>query len=132
MTRRSKVRLGAAVLFSLVNLGGAVMAAVAGELTHAGVHVGLLLLGAYYASRVWFASAAVIPGMEASSELTDRLAHLELTIEAAATAVERVGEGQRFITRFLSENDKALPSGKVAAERIEIRAPEETPQNHHL
>lgn len=130
MTRRSKVRFGAAVVFSLANLGAAVMAAAAGELIHASVHAGLLLLGAYYASRIWFAGAAVIPDLEASSELTDRLTHLELSIEAAATAVERVGEGQRFLTRVLSENDYALPSGKGAAERIEIKAPEETPQDH--
>jgi hypothetical protein len=52
MTRRSKVWLVVALLFTLVNLVGAVMAALQGELLHGGTHAGLALLGAYLVWRL--------------------------------------------------------------------------------
>ena len=52
MTRRAKIWLVVAVLFVLVNLGGLVMAALAGELLHAALHLALGLLGAVGASRL--------------------------------------------------------------------------------
>lgn len=102
MTRRSKVWLVVAVLFIFVNFVGGVIAAVGGELLHAGVHAGLLLLGAYYARRSWRRGWSVIPAL--SRELTDRLTHLEQSVDAVAIEVERIGEGQRFITRLFTEN----------------------------
>lgn len=52
MTRRSKVWLAVAVLFIVVNLIGAVMAALQGELLHTGIHAGLVLLGEYFVWRL--------------------------------------------------------------------------------
>ncbi len=55
MTRRSivwRVVAVAAVLFVLVNLYGAAIAAGRRELLHTGVHVGLLILGAFVISRL--------------------------------------------------------------------------------
>ncbi|HEY7899254.1 MAG TPA: hypothetical protein VIC03_12660 [Gemmatimonadaceae bacterium] len=128
MTRRSKARFAAAVLFSLVNLAGGVMAALAGELIHASVHAGLLLLGGYYARRIWLSGTVVTPVAEAAdAELTDRLTHLELSVEAAAMAVERVGEGQRFMARFLEEHETPPAPGESVAESNVIKAKEETP-----
>jgi hypothetical protein len=40
------------VLFSVINLLGAGMALAQWELLHAGLHVGLLLLGAYFVWRL--------------------------------------------------------------------------------
>lgn len=131
MTRR-KVWLGAAVLFCLVNLAGAVMAAAAGELLHAEIHAGLLLLGAYYVRRIRLPGAAEIAVLAVPEELIDRLSHIELSVEALALGVERIGEGQRFITRFLAENDIPLAPGEGVAEPIEINAREETPQVRRL
>ncbi len=37
--------------------------------------------------------------------LDDRLAHIEQVIEATAIEVERIGEGQRFVTRLLTESE---------------------------
>jgi hypothetical protein len=51
MTLRSKVWV-VSVLFSLINLGGAVVAAAQGEPVHAGVHAGLLVLGADFVWRL--------------------------------------------------------------------------------
>ena len=53
MTRqRARLWLVAAALFTLINLGGAAVAAVAGEVLHTAAHVGLSLLGAYFVWRL--------------------------------------------------------------------------------
>lgn len=112
MTRRSKIWLAAAALFSLVNLAGAVMAAAQGEFLHAGTHVALFLLGAYVVRRIWRPEEAMIPAERVSGELDDRLTHLELSIEAVTLGVERIGEGQRFITSFFTTNAVPTPVGE--------------------
>ena len=142
MTRRSRVwpivALLAAVIFILVNLGGGIYAAARGELLHAGIHAALLLLGAYATWRFaprreaaghwrWGASAAPT----ASPEFTDRLTHLEQSVDAVAVEVERIGEGQRFVTRLITE-DGAPQAGSVgsvdAAEPIARGAREAAPR----
>jgi hypothetical protein len=100
VTRRSKVWLVVAVLFVVVNLGGGVFAAAQGELLHAGTHAGLLLLGVYAVGRLARRRPAPV-----HRELTDRLTHLEQSIDAIAIEVERIGEGQRFITRLFTEKN---------------------------
>jgi hypothetical protein len=110
MTRRSMVWWVVAALFLFVNLGGAVIAAAQGELLHAGIHAGLLLLGASlmwqlapkrHGRRIWHR------GPSLSRELADRLTQLEQSVDAVAIEVERIGEGQRFITRLFTE--KGIP-----------------------
>lgn len=44
-------------------------------------------------------------------ELVQRLERLERGMEAIAIEMERVGEGQRFVTKVLAERERALPSG---------------------
>ncbi len=47
----------------------------------------------------------------ASRALSDeRLARIELAIEALAVEVERISEGQRFVTKLLAEREKAPAS----------------------
>ncbi len=135
MTRRSKVWLVVVVLFLIADLGGAVVAAAGGELLHAGLHVALLLPGAYLLSRLASRRAGrrIEPGEEAAdtalpSELTDRLTHLEQSLDAAAIEIERVGEGQRFMTRLFAEQGTPRASGEGAAEPEAIDAWEAT---HH-
>ncbi|MGI8617726.1 MAG: hypothetical protein ACR2L6_01385 [Gemmatimonadaceae bacterium] len=53
MTRRSKIWLVGAVLFTLANFGAGVFVLVEGEPVHAGGHAALLLLGAYLVRRAW-------------------------------------------------------------------------------
>jgi hypothetical protein len=114
MTRRAKIGLVMAVLFLLVNLGGAAVAAIGGELLHAGIHAGLLLLGVCLvwwltsrrdAGRVWPWRRAAGGGL--SGELSDRLTHLEQSVDAVAVEVERISEGQRFVTRLVTERGAA-------------------------
>ena len=52
MTRRHKLWLAVAVIFTLVNLGGGVYAAVQGALLHTCIHAVLVLLGEYVVWRL--------------------------------------------------------------------------------
>jgi hypothetical protein len=133
MTRRSRIWLVVAVLFSLVNLAGGVYAAAEGEPLHAGIHVVLLLFGVALvrrlaagrdARRIWRRKGSVTP---AQPELTDRLTHLEQSVDAVAIEIERIGEGQRFMTRFFSEKGPQRAATEGAAEPVEIDAPEAGP-----
>ena len=121
MTRRNWIWLTAGVIFVVGNLAGAVFAAWAGELIHASIHGGLALLGAYPVWRLtrqlpryraWRRVDAHAP--VARSELTDRLQDLEQSVDAVALEVERIGEGQRFMTRVFTEKGAAQASGQEA------------------
>ena len=52
MSRRSRILLVVTVLFALLNIGGLIMAAVAGEPGHTGIHAVLVLAAGYAASRL--------------------------------------------------------------------------------
>lgn len=56
---------------------------------------------------------------EVPAELTDRLSRMEQAIDAVAVELERVGEGQRYVTRVFTEQQRALGAG--AAEPVEVR-----------
>jgi len=110
MKRRISVGLVLAVLFTLANVAGAVYAGMLDEVRHAGLHVALAVLGAYgtwliVARRRAAAASAQLAAAEtgAPSELSGRLTNLEQSLDAIAVEVERVGEGQRFMTRLFTE-----------------------------
>lgn len=68
-----------------------------------------------YARRIWRRAGQSAPA-QIPAELFDRMASIERGVEAVAIEVERMGEGQRFVTQLLSEQAKrhatqALPSG---------------------
>lgn len=76
----------------------------------------LFPLSVAYARRIWRRSAAP-PALP--PEFNDRMSNLERGVEAVAIEMERVGEGQRFVTQLLAESDhrrqvQALP---VASEK---------------
>ena len=50
--RRTRIWWLVAVLFTLVNMGGAVVAALNGEVLHADVHGALTFVGAYFVWRL--------------------------------------------------------------------------------
>ena len=52
MTRREKVWLVIALLFALVNLGGALYAGAFGEWIHMGIHIALLLAAEWVVWRL--------------------------------------------------------------------------------
>ena len=126
MIRRPNAWMAAAVVFLVVNAGGGLFAAVQGEPRHAGLHFLLLLPGAYFA---WWLAArrgalgharrtgAAIPA--APGEFADHLSQIEQSIDAVAIEVERIGEGQRFMTRLFTEKGTAQAAGDRAAQPSE-------------
>lgn len=82
-----------------------------------------------YARRIWKrgtpATAAAFP-----KELAERLDRLDQSMDSIAIEVERIGEGQRFVTRVMSENGRALGAG--AAQPIEVAAREKAKVAHQV
>ncbi len=127
MIWRSRIWTAVAAIFTVANVAGAVMAAMRGEAIHTGVHVLLSLIGACF---IWWLAprrsdsdaerevehrpSAAAP--QTSPELTNRLTHLEQAVDAVAIEVERIGEGQRYITRSFVDKDAAPPRGASSAE----------------
>lgn len=64
--------------------------------------------------RVWKSGTGKIAAFP--REVIDRLARLEQMGEATPLEVERIGEGQRFVTRLLTENRIGWASGRKAGE----------------
>jgi chromosome segregation ATPase len=69
------------------------------------------------ARRVWRRSAAVVTSFP--KEITERLSRMEQAVEATAVEVERIGEGQRFLTRLFTEGEGARVIGAGAAQPLE-------------
>lgn len=88
----------------------------------------LLPLSIAYARRIWKKSATVVTAFP--KEITDRLSRMEQAVEATAVEVERIGEGQRFLTRLFTEGEGARAIGAGAAqplERKQAKSPERLP-----
>ncbi len=80
------------------------------------------------ARRIWRRSAAVVTSFP--RELADRLSRMEQAVEATAVEVERIGEGQRFLTRLFTEGEGARVIGAGAVqplERKQAKSPERLP-----
>ena len=54
-----------------------------------------------YARRLWRRGAVAVSALP--QELMDRLTRLDHAVDSIAVEVERIGEGQRFVTRVLAE-----------------------------
>ena len=77
-----------------------------------------------YARRIWRRGAAAVASIP--QDIYERFSRLDQAIDSVAIEVERIGEGQRFLTRLHAE--RGLGAG--AAERIEV--PEREPQRQKL
>ena len=78
-----------------------------------------LPLSVAFARRIWRRSAKATVTLP--PEMTQRMESLELGVEAIALEVERIGEGQRFMTQILAERGESLALGAGAAQPIPIR-----------
>jgi hypothetical protein len=88
----------------------------------------LLPLSIAFARRIWKRSATVVTSLP--REITERLSRMEQAVEATAVEVERIGEGQRFLTRLFTEGEGARAIGAGAAqplERKQTKSPERLP-----
>jgi len=87
-----------------------------------------LPLSVALARRIWRRSAAVVTSFP--RDLAERLSRMEQAVEATAVEVERIGEGQRFLTRLFTEGEGARAIGAGAAqslERKQTKSPERLP-----
>ncbi|MDQ3675124.1 MAG: hypothetical protein M3365_12235 [Gemmatimonadota bacterium] len=71
----------------------------------------LLPLSVALARRIWKRSVTAVTTFP--RELADRLGRMENAIEATSLEVERIGEGQRFLTQLFTEKEsaRAIASG---------------------
>ena len=67
-----------------------------------------------YTRRIWRRGNTVV--QQLPSDLSDRLARLEQMGETTALEVERIGEGQRFVTRLLTDRADRVIGENVGAE----------------
>jgi len=69
-----------------------------------------------YARRIWRRGAQVVT--QIPQEIYERFSRLDQSVDAIAVEVERIGEGQRYLTRMYSEQPRSLGAGP--AERVEM------------
>ena len=71
--------------------------------------VACLPLSIAMSRRVWRKSAKAVVAFP--QELSDRLSRLDQAVDSIAVEVERIGEGQRFITRVMADGGRSLGAG---------------------
>jgi hypothetical protein len=84
----------------------------------------LLPLSIAMARRIWKRGSQVVASFP--KEIAERLGRLEQAAEATALEVERIGEGQRFLTRLFTEGPQAhiLTAGASSGPAMVERKPE--------
>ena len=112
MPRRLTVWRAVAGGFTLINFGGLIFAGVMGEPMHAAVHAVLTVLGGVMYGVLTLRSSSQTPAL--SDETTERLKHLEQSVDALAIGVERVGEAQRYQTKIIDEKTKKAHAAEAA------------------
>jgi len=86
----------------------------------------LLPLSVAFAKRIWRKSSATIASFP--KEIAERLQRMEQAIEATSVEVERIGEGQRFLTRLFTESESGRALGAGAAQSVERKVPAKSPE----
>jgi hypothetical protein len=82
----------------------------------------LLPLSIAFARRIWRRSAAVT--VKLTNEFSQRMDSLERAVEAVAVEVERVGEGQRFVTQLLADDNlRAIEAAAAEPIPVKLREP---------
>ena len=87
------------------------------------IFVVMLPLSIAFARRIWKRGGQVVAAFP--KEISERLGRLEQAAEATALEVERIGEGQRFLTRLFTEGPQAhaLSAGASGGAGIVERKP---------
>jgi len=76
-----------------------------------------LPLSIAFARRIWRRSSAVT--VKLTNELSDRMSAMEKAVDSVAVEVERIGEGQRFVTQLLANGPKrALSASAVPRQDV--------------
>lgn len=79
----------------------------------------ILPISIAFARRIWRRGAAAVTALP--QEMMDRLTRLDQAVDAIAVEVERIGEGQRFMTRVLAEKPGAQAALGAVPEQGERR-----------
>lgn len=109
MTRKMKIWLTVASLFTMVNVGGGVMAAMASEGMHTGLHVVLAVVGVWWMARIMARSKATPDAAASALPQDGPLEQLQQSVDAIALEVERIGEAQRYTAKLMSDRARAAP-----------------------
>ena len=102
-------------------MGPEVIVPISGMLMILGIVLGIPLVRSY-TKRVESRPREALP----SADMVTRLDRIEQAIEAMATEVERIAEGQRFTTKLLSEG-RASNAPAIAAPQHAAPAPAAAP-----
>jgi transposase len=81
--------------------------------------VAIMPISIAYARRIWRRSSAAVAALP--HDIVERFTQIDQAVESIAVEVERIGEGQRFITRVLSEQGRPALADP-APRSIEARA----------
>jgi hypothetical protein len=78
-----------------------------------------------YARRLWRRGAVAVA--ELPKVLAERLTRLDQAVDTIAIEVERISEGQRFLTKVMTDHNAGRALGGSAAQPLEIDAREGVP-----
>ena len=102
-----------------------------GEIAVTGMIItGVLLFPVFFAwaRRLWKRGSAAVVSLP--SEVLERFTRFEQALDTVAVEVERVSEGQRWVTKLMTERAQSLDAGALgagAAQPIESRQAEKAP-----
>ncbi len=113
-------------LLSLGNLVAVWFAALPAEPWHATTHALLAVLFAVGAQRLMARQRALLRGVEPAL-VDDRMNRLELAIDSIAVELERIGEGQRFVTKLLAERGREPDRSSLSPQSGSVPASGVTP-----
>ena len=85
----------------------------------------MLPISLAFARRIWRRGTAAVAAIPA--ELMERMSRVDQAVESIAIEVERIGEGQRFMTRLFTEQGTSRVLGAGAAEPVRQPARDATP-----
>jgi hypothetical protein len=108
-------------LLSVGNVAAVWFAALPAEPWHATAHGALAALFAVGAERLMARRRTSSRGGEVAIG-DDRLARLETAIDAIAVEMERIGEGQRFVTKLLAEPAREVERPSASSRRDPLPA----------
>ncbi|MBX9927988.1 MAG: hypothetical protein K2X99_03665 [Gemmatimonadaceae bacterium] len=82
----------------------------------------LMPISVAWARRLW-KKPEIPPGLRIPDKLGERVEQLQQSLDAIAVEMERVSEGQRFVTKILAEREKAPVLNAGAAPMQPLKVP---------
>ena len=108
MASRHRILRAAALTFVIGNAAGVIFAVIRGELTHAATHAALIM--AMFAFWPEAPQAIEPTGTTALPQMDSHLDRVQNAVDRVALEVERIGEGQRYVTKVLQDLDERDPT----------------------